>query len=175
MEKTKYNTNLMRIGELRYYSKENNGVEVSAPLSYGMFMFLEGHWVNIFDVSDDNSIFVRLRCYGNVTNYGFEYGSKLQLVSDEEKEKSGPCWILGDVTFSKVIGKEEVSLEEVENYILNSSDYFKDRAEIALQRIHSWDSPIKMYGVIRRDRKDREKMDSFFAERSKTVQKVKKG
>ena len=47
--------------------------------------------------------------------------------------------------------------------------------EIARQRLHLWDSPIKMLGIIRRDKKDSEKMDEFFAERSKAVQKVKKG
>ncbi len=175
MEKSKFNTNLMRIGELRYYSKENKGVEVSAPLSYGMFMFLGGQWVNIFDVADDSSIFVRSRCYGNITADGFEYGSKLQLVSDADKEKTGPCWILGDTSFAKVIGREEVRLGEIEDYILNSSDYYKDRMEIARQRLHLLDSPIKMLGIIRRDKKDSEKMDEFFAERSKAVQKVKKG
>lgn len=175
MEKNNFDTNLMRIGELRYYSKENNGVEVSAPLSYGMFIFLGGKWVNIFDVSDDYPVFVRLRCYGNVTSDGFEYGSKLQLVSDEEKEESGPCWILGDTAFSKVLGKEEVNLGDVEDYILNSEEYFKDRMEIARQRMQLWESPTKMMSIIRKDKKSKIKMDEFFAERGKAVQKVKKG
>lgn len=170
-----YDTNSMRLAELKYYSKEDNGVEVSSPLSLGVFMLLGGQWFNIFDVSDDSVIFERVKYCGNVTSDGFEYGSKLKAVSDGEKSVSGPCWILSDNAFSKDIGKVMVTGEEIEDYILSSSEYFKDRSEIARQRLHSWSDPTRMFNIIKRDKKDKIKMDEFFAERGHAIQKVKKG
>ena len=112
-----YDTNTMRLAELKYYSKEDNGVEVSSPLSLGVFMLLGGQWFNVFDVSDDSIIFERLKYYGNVTSDGLEYGSKLKVVSDEEKDVSGPCWILDDEPLSKTVGKDIVTIKEIEDYL----------------------------------------------------------
>ena len=170
-----YDTNSMRLAELKYYSKEDNGVEVSLPLSLGVFMLLGGQWFNIFDISDDSVIFERVKYCGNVTSDGFEYGSKLKAVSDEEKNVSGPCWILNDEPFSRNIGKVMVTGEEIEDYILSSNDYFKDRSEIARQRLHSWSEPARMINIIRRDKKAKVEMNDFFAERGHAIQKVKKG
>lgn len=170
-----YDANAIKLAELKYYSKENNGVEVSLPVSLGVFICLKDRWFNIFDVADDAVIFERLKCYGNVTSTGLEYGSKLRMVSDEEKDVSGPCWILSDKTFSKIIGKEKVSYEEIEDYILCSQEYFKDRSEIARKRIFSFREPTRMINIIRRDKKNKNRMDQFFDERGQAIQKVKKG
>lgn len=170
-----YDTNTMRLAELKYYSKEDNGVEVSSPLSLGVFMLLGGQWFNVFDVSDDSIIFERLKYYGNVTSDGLEYGSKLKVVSDEEKDVSGPCWILDDEPFSKTIGKDIVTVKEIEDYLLDSKEYFKDRNDIAHQRLLSWSEPARMVSIIKKDNKSKMKMDEFFAERGHVIQKVKKG
>ena len=83
--------------------------------------------------------------------------------------------LLDDEPFSKTIGKDIVTVKEIEDYLLDSKEYFKDRNDIAHQRLLSWSEPARMVSIIKKDSKSKMKMDEFFAERGHVIQKVKKG
>ena len=77
--------------------------------------------------------------------------------------------------FLDLVGFQMMSLKEIEDYLLDSKEYFKDRNDIAHQRLLSWSEPARMVSIIKKDNKSKMKMDEFFAERGHAIQKVKKG
>ena len=55
-----FDKNKVWLAEMKYYSKENNGVELSEPLTYAFVVDLgDGEFANPFDVSEDYPVFKR--------------------------------------------------------------------------------------------------------------------
>lgn len=160
------NLKKLRIGVLKNFSLENNGVEVSENLAY--VVLEEGKnpkYLNIYDITemlDEIPIFKRLP-YSNSTKFGEDFGSKLKVVQGEENLKSGPCYVLLKDDLSVYLEKDFMSAKELEEYIINSKYYFKDRGDLVLERMKR--HPIKMAKILYSDFKEGEKVQKFFEER----------
>ena len=160
------NLKKLRIGVLKNFSLENNGVEVSENLAY--VVLEEGknpQYLNIYDITemlDNIPVFERLP-YSNSTKCGEDFGSKLKVVLGEENLKSGPFYVLLKDDLSVYLGKDFMSAKELEEYVINSKYYFKDREDLVLERMKR--HPIKMAKILYSDFKQGEKVRKFFEER----------
>ncbi len=165
-KKDNINLKKLRIGVLKNFSLENNGVEVSENLAY--VVLEEGKnpkYLNIFNMMEiygDIPVFERLP-YANTTKCWEDFGSKLKVVQGEENLKSGPCYVLLKDDLSVYLGKDFMSAKELEEYIINSKYYFKDREDLVLERMKR--HPIKMAKILYSDFKQGEKVREFFEER----------
>ena len=80
-----FDKNKVWLAEVKYYSKEDNGIELTEPLSYAFVVDLdEEEFVNPFNVADELPVFKRLP-YGNYRIDGEGFGSKVMLVNNIEK------------------------------------------------------------------------------------------
>ncbi len=159
----------LRLAALKYY-KVGKGVELTDPVGYVILeKFGENLYVNPIEIAEEYPTFERLP-YANVTKDGEDYGSKLRLVNDIDKD--GPCWVLFKGDLRDSFGKDVISEEELENYILNSADYFPDRLSIAKERLEIRPS-IKLFRIILNDTKSAKRVNSFFEERGVQLQKVR--
>lgn len=159
--------NLRPVG-LRYFSEKENGMEVSKNLGYAFLVKVdENLYINPFEPLETYPLFDRLP-YTNVTSYGEEFGSKIELVCGEEK--TGPCYITLAEDSTKIFKKDSITVGELEDFILRSRYYFMDRREIALSRF--MEHPIRMQKIMRNDETAYAEMVDFFEKRSVQIQKV---
>ena len=150
------------IAELKMY-EEGRGVELSEPLSLDViYRDSEGNYRNLFN---DSESFTTLKRVPTVSNYYYNdrgeeipFGTKVKLVS--EKEETGPCWVLTGTSFNNI------KRNDLENLIINSEDYYKDRINIIetkYSRVHTFS--IKERSIIHRDMMKLDKLNEFFEER----------
>lgn len=172
MENVKVDSSRVRVVDLEYYVY-GRGVEHTDSQSKVILVDFLGNdsFVNPFCLGDKYPIFKRVPI-SNVTRDGESYGTKVCHIFGELS--TGPCLIFTAVDFREAVGKDEVSLEDIEAYVLDSLDFFKDRMSIVEDRIRrgkdvSWPSAKMMKDIAAMDA-----MDRFFSERECTVQKVKK-
>lgn len=157
--------------DLKHYV-DGKGVEHCDSVSKGVLVdFGNGRFVNPFCISDNYPIFERSYS-SNVTCDGHSFGTRVHHISN--KLITGPCWILSNKDFSEVIGKDEISLEDLENYILSSDDFYKDRIRIAEKRLFNGKKKHRMMRIISHDEILLAEMENFFAEREHGIQKIKK-
>lgn len=167
----KISSNCIKMVDLRYYV-DGKGIELGDTLSKGVLVdFGNGRYVNPFCISDSYPIFKR-DFSSNTTVDGHSFGTRVCHVSN--KLVTGPCWILDNKDFSEVIGKSEISLEDLENYILISNEFYKDRIRIAEKRLFKGKKKRKMMRMIAHDEELLAEMERFFVEREHGIQKVKK-
>lgn len=158
----------LKLAEMRYYDKKNNGVEVGEAVSYVFLVKVKDIYVNPFNPLERYPIFKRAP-YANVTANGDDYGSKLWLVDGDDC--SGPCYILFGDELKKEFSEDSLSLTDLENCILSSDKFFKDRREIALRKFKS--QPFKMYKLLKRDEIKQDSLIHFFESRNVHMQKVR--
>jgi len=159
-------TENLRLAAIRYYSK-GVGVEVSDPVGYKVLEeYGKDTYINPLNISDEYPIFERAP-YANVNNDGFEYGSKMRLVNDVNV--SGPCYVLFNTNLKDSFEEDLITVEDLEEYILRSNYYFRERSQIALDRIKY--HPIQMLRILKKDTKSEEKYNKFFEERRAVVYK----
>lgn len=157
----------LRLAAIKYYSEEANGIELTDPIGYVILEELrEDFYANPFDVLDFTPVYERLP-YANTTKDGMDYGSKLRHVINEEK--SGPCYVLTRMKFTDYFDSDLITRKDLEEYILNSSYYFRDRKEIAMKNLKK--HPVKMFKVLYEDAKSEEKFSKFFEKRDFIVLK----
>lgn len=167
----KISSNCIKMVDLRYYV-DGKGIELGDALSKGVLVdFGNGRYVNPFCISDIYPIFKR-DFSSNTTVDGHSFGTRVCHVSN--KLVTGPCWILDNKDFSEVIGKSEISLEDLENYILTSNEFYKDRIRIAEKRLFKGKKKHKMMRIIAHDEELLAEIERFFVEREHGIQKVKK-
>lgn len=172
----KLNKENLFLAELKYFDKEHNGIEVSEDLSYVIIERFgnekEGYtYLNVFDRLESLPVFKRNTCYENYKN-GICYGSKIESVSSFFE--TGPCWLIkSSLVDDSNLPEETISLEELEDVVLKSNNYFKDRKLIAIKRMKRFDNIIKMLQVIRNDNKHEDYMNYYFETREKEKVKVK--
>ena len=161
----------IKMVELKYYV-DGKGIELGDSLSKGILVdFGNGRYINPFCISDGYPIFERAYS-SNVTGDGHSFGTRVHHVAN--KLTTGPCWILVNKDFTNEIGKDNISLDDLENYILASKDFYKDRIRIAEKRLFKGKKKHKMMGIISRDEELLAEMERFFVEREQGVQKIKK-
>lgn len=159
--------NIRAVG-LRYFSEEDNGIELSKNLGYAFLVKVgEDFYINPFNPLEGYPLFERVP-YSNVTIYGEEFGSKVSLVCGEEK--TGPCYITLADDATQIFKKDTVTVGEVEDLILRSPYYFMDRHDIALSRYRQ--HPLKMQKILNFDEAPHAEMVDFFEKRSVQIQKV---
>ncbi len=168
----KIQTSRIKLADLKYFDKEQNGVELSDSLSKGILIDPLGddNYYNLFCFSEYYPVFKRERG-SNVSLSGEEYGTRMSLVSNELA--SGPCWVLSKVSFRDEVGKDEVSISDIEEYVINSSYFFKDRVAIIEDRFKGRKGR-KWHKKVLSDEQNRRAMEEFFAARECGVQKTKK-
>ena len=167
----KISSKCIKMVDLKYYV-DGKGIELTDSLSTGVLVdFGSGRYVNPFCISDSYPVFER-GYSSNVTGDGHSFGTRVHHVAN--KLTTGPCWILVNKDFSKEIGKDEISLEDLENYVLASGEFYKDRIRIAEKRLFKGKKKHKMMKIIAHDEELLAEMERFFVEREHGVQKIKK-
>ncbi len=167
---SKISSKIIKSADLRYYV-DGMGIEMSDSLSKVVLVdFGNGRYINPFCISDDYPIFKRSHV-SNLTEDGHAFGLKVYHVSNSLV--TGPCWVLDNNDFSECIGKDEISFEDLENYILSSDDFYKDRFKIAEKRLFSGKRPFRMRKIIKQDEISLATMENFFNSRESGIQKVK--
>ena len=168
----KIKTSRIKLADLKFFDSNYNGVELSDSQSRGILFDSTGNedYNNLFCLAEAYPIFKRAPV-SNVTLGGVSYGTKLYHVSN--KIVTGPCWILSSEDFSQIFNKDAVTLEEIEDYVLSSEKFFKDRVEIVQKRIKEGNNSLPLSTIIERDEVGKALMDEFFAERVRGMQKVK--
>lgn len=167
----KVNTKDLSVAEVRYYDKEKNGLEYTSPLSYVILLNRGDTYVNLFNCGDFAPVYTRIKNVSNRFKDSDEFfGTKINLVCGEVQ--SGEAWLISDVNFSEVFGMEEVDVDDIENYVIESDLFFKDRLEIIKTLQKRYVLPeVSVRSVLEKDQKSLDEMNAFFAEREK--QKVK--
>lgn len=149
MEK-KINVENIKIAEIREFDTKHNGVAVDF-YSYLILIEKDGVYFNPFSEEDNYAVYRRLP-YANSTFSGEEYGNKIELIQGEEKD--GPCIVLTNIQLPSI---KELSLRQLENMIINSTKYYKDRENIVKDRFIS--HPVKRNKYIKKDRENKEKLE----------------
>lgn len=162
-------TKNLYLAELKRCDKDK-GVELMDPLSY-VFVFQQNDsFYNVF-TKEEYPTYGRVP-YSNNTTTGEAYGTKVKLLNNVDV--SGPCYLLTNIKCEDLFDEDSVDLKEIEDYILNSSYFFKDRVDIAIKRLIDFKHPFKMIGIIKRENSQKEEINAYLGENTINKQKVKK-
>lgn len=171
----KIKTRDLREAAVRHFDVANNGLEYTLPLSRVILLNRGDTLINVLNPGEIAPIYYRVP---NTTNYSGSmddyFGSKVDL--EQGKTKDGEAWLLEDTDFRLIFGEEEVSLREIEDYVINSNNFYHNRAELIKNRLQhervSLKDKRRYAEILVRDEVSQGEMDSFFAERG--IYKVKK-
>ena len=166
--KEKFNTKDLYLAELKYAAKEK-GIEVMEPLSYVFVYHKDNSFYNVI-TKEEYPTYEKIP-YSNTTIDGEDYGTKIRLVS--ELDETGPCYLLSNIKCEKLLSDSVVDLEIIKDYILNSSFFFKDRIDIAVDRLANFKEPVKMFKIFWNEFDRREYIKKYFKEKEVGKQKVK--
>ena len=157
----KFKRDKLHLAELKYFDMQNNGIELSEPASYVVVYEIEdGKFLNALDPFEELPTFERIPCTTNIYGGQDYYGSKIRVLTDNYS--TGPCWLLCDEKFRRSLPGMEIPLSEIENYVLDSSLYFKDRLDIAKKRLRKFEQPFKMARIVRCDKEKEGCVEEFF-------------
>ena len=157
------------LAEMKYYSKEENGIEYSEPLTYAFIVDLgDGEFANPFDVSEDLPVFERMP-YGNYTKDGEGYGTKVRLVSNVDK--TGACYVLNKNVKEMGVSEDIVYSEKLVDYMFESGLFFKDRRQFAREKMKR--KPFSLRKFLEEDEKRIGEMKTFLAERKAHIRLIK--
>ena len=158
---------------LRFYDKdhgEDGALVLSDNLSYLIVAKsnVEGNnnYYNVFDRKESYPLFKRTN-YANYTSDGEAYGTKMVIVSDGGFLETGPCWLIQE-QLPEEFG-DEISLNTLEDLVLKSDKYFKDRKKIAKKR-----GLFKKIKYSFKDSENENNMNDFISEQYADCNKVKK-
>lgn len=165
----KIDTKNLYLAELKRCDKDR-GVELMDPLSYVFVYQQDDSFYNII-TKEEYPTYKRVP-YSNDTADGEDYGTKVKLLNNIDV--TGPCYLLTSAKGKELFAKDSVELKEIENYILNSSYFFKDRVDIAINRLVDLKQPFKMIGIIKRETSRKEEINAYLKNSIKNRQKVKK-
>ena len=168
------NTKDLKIAAIRYYDDEHNGMEFTDPVSHVVLLNRGDTYINLLNPGEVCPIWVRVPNTTNAIGSSDEYiGTKIDIVQGDIQ--SGEAWLIDDTDMSSCFGKENVSLRDVENYVISSSDYFHNRAELIQDRLRrermSYRQRRELIKIKEHDGVKFGEMEAFFEERG--VQKVK--
>lgn len=165
--KEKFNTSDLYLAEVKYADKEK-GIEVMEPISYAFVYHQDNSFYNVI-TKEEHPTYERVP-YPNRTIDGEDYGTKVKLLNDIDI--TGECYLL--ISNCKDLFKEDkVSKDTIDEYMLNSTYYFKDRVGIAINRLTELKQPFKMIRIIKNEYSKKEEIDEYFKERERSRQKVK--
>lgn len=166
-----FDKNKVWLAEMKYYSKEDNGIEYSDPLTYAFIVDLDnGEFANPFDVSEDFPVFKRVP-YANYTQDGESYGTKVVLVNTIDR--TGPCYVLSKNVGDMGLMGDIVSSEQLIDYMFKNSEtlYFKDRKGYAKDKLKR--HPFTLRKLMESDEEKEAAMTSFLADRHEHIRLIK--
>jgi hypothetical protein len=164
----KIDVSKLHLAELKYYDKSHSGVELGGALSYAFLLDCGDKYINPLNVGDSYPVFERSP-YANFTCDGEPYGSKLWLVDGEDI--TGPCYVLVKGTLKDDFHSPSISIKQLEDYVLNSSKFFKDRVDVAVNRFRK--QPVQLFKILKSDSKDLDLLNQYFLKRDIVFQKVR--
>ena len=158
----KFNKKNLHLAELKYFDMQHNGIEVTNDASFAIVYGREGYFCNALDQIQELPTFERV--HGTTNSYGDEYfGTKVRQLTDECSE--GPCWLLSDRSIQDRFPGDIVTLRELEDFVLDSPLFFRERMDIAKERLLSFEQPFRMARIIRADKPKEKAVDEFFTTR----------
>jgi hypothetical protein len=148
------------LAEVKYFDVKHNGIELTDPASMAIVYGCNGRYVNALCPYEEFPTFKR----SHVPNYSGSidayFGTKVIQLTEEAS--TGPCWLIRDNNdFSEKLD-EQVTVEDLEEYVLASPYYYKERLDIAKKRLRSFDRPFAMTKIIRKDKVAEEEYLRFF-------------
>lgn len=126
MKHTKISADKVRIGQVRYFDTEVNASEIPEEKAYAFLVDVNGTYINPFNPLEEVPVYDRVN-YTNTLSNGETYGTKIVLVNGEVKD--GMCYILEKMDGRDIFDKEMVTLNDLKDYMLKSTDFFVDRME----------------------------------------------
>lgn len=143
----KINSKEIILAEVRRYDKELGGLVIEDYKPYALIINKNGKYYNIFNDKEELPLLARVP-YNNYTKDGIAYGTKNVEITPLGKRSL--CY-LKVATLDSVIDSD-VSKKDLEEYILNSKYFFRERAVIARERLKKLKEPKRMIKVLRQDR-----------------------
>lgn len=155
----------LRIGKVKYFDVEHNGVEVNDIDAYAFLYKVGDQYVNIFDIcEEERPVFERVP-YTNTTLDGEEFGTKLMQVSGDSS-KSGPCYILEKETGKDIFNRYSVTMNTIQEYMFRSPRFYVDRLGILENNVPA--STFRLYySVFLKDQEDLANLEAYFASHEK--------
>ena len=159
----KFNRESLKLAELKYYDHKHNGIEVSEPLSFVVLVQIGDRYFNALDPIEELPTFERVP--GTTNSYDDDYfGTKVRLITDGCS--TGPCWLIStEYDVKKKFAGEVVTKRELEDYVLWSPLFFKDRIDIAKDRLSKFEQPYRMATIIGRERHRIDEIQAFYRAR----------
>ena len=162
----------LKIADVRYFDGAHNGLEFTEPLSRVVLLNRGDTYINLLNPGEIAPIYSRIPNTTNAYSTEDYFGTKIKHESG--MERTGEAWLLTDVDFRCIFPSDEVTIDDVEDYVLRSCYYYHNRAEVIDRRLQR--GKISNYDVMLlvdtkvKDQKCKAEMDKFFAERG--VKKV---
>ena len=131
----KIETSKINLVDLRLYWKEE-GVLVDNIMPKALVVYdkSDNKYHNIIVPEETYPLIKRLP-YSNTTSYGLEYGTKLIAEDPSQINESCICGI--DLFIEDLKKQPYIEMEELEDKMLYSNLYFKDRIRIIEKRINN--------------------------------------
>lgn len=166
--KNKYEVKNLRLAELRYYSKEDNTILLSENLSYILLEKVGNSYTNIFDGETASPIFFKTPDFNTVLS-DINYGGKVKFLNS--MDKTGFCYIICKENLKDITNLDVISSTKLENIVMTSNYYFKDRLGIVRRRFGY--NPFIYAEFLMKDIDNKEKMEEIFMRKKKQYKKVR--
>ena len=157
----------LTVADVRYFDQAHNGLEYTEPVSRVVLLNRGDTYINLLNPGEIAPIYRRIPNTTNAYSTEDYFGTKIQHVCGVER--TGEAWLLEDVDFSLVFHENEVTIEDVEDYVLRSNYYYHNREELIERRLcrgkPSKSDVAAMVSKKVEDEQKRAKMNDFFAAR----------
>lgn len=157
----------IKIADVRYFDREHNGLEFTDAVSRVILLNRGDTYINLLNPGEIAPIYRRIPNTTNPFSTEDYFGTKIEHVCGEER--TGEAWLLADVDLKSVFHKDEVTMDEVEAYVLRSCYYYHNRAELIERKLNqgklSTRDIMLLVDTKVKDKKSETAMREFFAER----------
>lgn len=172
-----FNTENLRIAEIRNFDVEHMGLEFTNPVGYVLLLNRGDTYINVLNPGEIFPIYKRVPNTHNKAKLDdFYFGTKIESVVGDAQ--NGEAWLLVDnIDVKDGFSSDEVTLRQIEDFVLGSNLFFKDRTELAQARLKqktSWLEELKLLGVVKADEAPLGAYKRFFEDRAHGVVYEKK-
>ncbi len=147
-------TKKLRLAQIRYFDKEKKSSEISEEQVYAFLYEVNGTFVNVLNFTREYPVFER-STYTNFTADGEPFGNKIVLRNGNIE--TGLCYIIERTDCNRLLDCDEISIDNLLLYIINSDKFFIDRIGI-LEKATGLSRVI----IKRRLKEDYKKLDTFY-------------
>lgn len=133
IENKTFNKENLFVAELKYFDGLTRSFFGLEPRSFSVICVKDGEYVNVLNLEDNYSLYK----YSHfAAKYCSEQGDMPYLEHVSGEIETGPCYV---VTGSLPVYTKDgqVGMETIENFVLNSSEFYKDRATIINKRLEN--------------------------------------